>query len=826
MANPSAATSEHLAHPQNPPVAVIDTPEVRVHRSSDLLSIVLAALGVVLILLAGVYAHGTTVGIGEDVQGFNNLLRKILFFPVSLLETLFVLVVPIAVIGELAIRRQVRMVFEVLITWALGLAAAFGAVWLIQKFGSDALIDSLSVTVRGERVLTFPIYSTGIVALLSAAGPRARRRSVRWSWVLIWVGMAVTAISGQTALTAVLVSLLTGRIVGLGVRYISGTRPERAYGNELVEAVRRTGIDPVRLVRIPDSEASTATRNQPEVDAASLAIAAHGDIRLYAVITAEGQRLNAVVLDGDRTVAGAVRRIWRALRLRGLEGRTVVSLRQLGERTALLSYAAQAAGLNSPKLLGIGEASDSIVLVYRHSPAVTSLTELYRDSLSDETVDKLWVELDRAHRHGLAHRAISAETVLITDQTKDPILIGWDNGDVASSYLARQLDLVQLLVLLSVHIGPNRAVASAVKALGKDGLYSLAPLVQTIALPASTREQVKAEKGLLSRLHSEIMSYLPESPPQGTESLERFGLRTVFSIVITLVAVGVVLATMNFDEIGSALRSAQPWWSAVAYGLGILTFVGATMTLLAFSPIKLPKREAFEVQLAGSFIALAMPAGVGPAALNLRVLTRRGVSNTLAVATVALIQVVQFMVTILLVVVLSVVTGDHGALQALPSNTVLTTVGLAVLLIAATMVIPPVRQWVAKKTMPTVRQTWPRLVDVLGKPKHLLIGLGGALILNLSYLFAFQASMAAFNLYLPLIDVALIYLVSTMLGAVIPTPGGMGTVEAALTFGLTNAGIPLPLATSVAILFRGLTYWGRIPLGWIAMRRLRKQGLL
>ena len=43
-----------------------------------------------------------------------------------------------------------------------------------------------------------------------------------------------------------------------------------------------------------------------------------------------------VALDGDRQVIGALSRLWRSLRLRGIEGRSFVSLRQAAERAALL----------------------------------------------------------------------------------------------------------------------------------------------------------------------------------------------------------------------------------------------------------------------------------------------------------------------------------------------------------------------------------------------------------------------------------------------------------------------------------------------------------
>ncbi|CPU66140.1 putative integral membrane protein [Mycobacteroides abscessus] len=70
----------------------------------------------------------------------------------------------------------------------------------------------------------------------------------------------------------------------------------------------------------------------------------------------------------------------------------------------------------------------------------------------------------------------------------------------------------------------------------------------------------------------------------------------------------------------------------------------------------------------------------------------------------------------------------------------------------------------------------------------------------------------------------MIYLVGNAAGAAVPTPGGLGTIELALTAGLTAAGVPVALATSATLLFRVATYWARIPIGWFAMRFLQKKG--
>ena len=72
----------------------------------------------------------------------------------------------------------------------------------------------------------------------------------------------------------------------------------------------------------------------------------------------------------------------------------------------------------------------------------------------------------------------------------------------------------------------------------------------------------------------------------------------------------------------------------------------------------------------------------------------------------------------------------------------------------------------------------------------------------------------------------IVYLVGNAAGAAVPTPGGIGTVELALIAGLTATGMNPGVATSVAILFRVLTYWLRVPIGWLAMRYLQHKGEL
>ncbi|MFE1158204.1 lysylphosphatidylglycerol synthase domain-containing protein, partial [Streptomyces sp. NPDC058830] len=59
----------------------------------------------------------------------------------------------------------------------------------------------------------------------------------------------------------------------------------------------------------------------------------------------------------------------------------------------------------------------------------------------------------------------------------------------------------------------------------------------------------------------------------------------------------------------------------------------------------------------------------------------------------------------------------------------------------------------------------------------------------------------------PVGHMAVAYLAATVAVALVPTPGGIGSVEAALVVALVAAGGPAAVATAVVLAFRLLTVW-------------------
>ena len=252
---------------------------------------------------------------------------------------------------------------------------------------------------------------------------------------------------------------------------------------------------------------------------------------------------------------------------------------------------------------------------------------------------------------------------------------------------------------------------------------------------------------------------------------------------------------------------------------------GQALSLQAVTPNRLGYGELFLLQLAGSVTSLVVPAGVGVGALNLRYLTKKNMTGALALATVSLMQLFQFVITVALLAVMVMFTGTSMNVR-LPSSTVLATVLSIVALLVAGFTLPKVRKWIWAKIQPTFHQVWPRLIWITSSPRRMALTTLGCLMQTGLQVAAFYCALAAFGYHLPIATITVTFLVSNTLGSMIPTPVGLGAVEAALTGGLQVAGVPGAIALSGALLYRLLTFWMRAPIGWLAMRYLQRRDVL
>ena len=77
---------------------------------------------------------------------------------------------------------------------------------------------------------------------------------------------------------------------------------------------------------------------------------------------------------------------------------------------------------------------------------------------------------------------------------------------------------------------------------------------------------------------------------------------------------------------------------------------------------------------------------------------------------------------------------------------------------------------------------------------------------------------------LPFVQIGAVYLGGHLVASAAPVPGGLGALEAALIAGLSALGMPVGAAASAVLIYRLLTYWLTIPVGWLSLKIAEGRG--
>ena len=543
--------------------------------------------------------------------------------------------------------------------------------------------------------------------------------------------------------------------------------------------------------------------------------------RNYIVVDSSGNPHHASFFDADQQIVGVLQSSWQRLVLTTTARQAEKTIDGAMDRFALMELASASAGLAPDRGLAVA-GSDSSKVVILEVDGSTALSDVEPNEIPDEALDDVWDILQDAHRRGFSHGDVRAGVTALKGGRAQ--LLHWENGHLAASEMERRIDMAQAMAMMAGTVGVERAIASASRCLPRDQIVSLAPILQKAVVPSETMAKF-TEKKQLERLRDRLTEQVPEVAEVTPTQLYRFSVKTVVTVSLGLVAVYILVVSVNFNELRSTLAHANPLWMLFAFVAGLFTYIGAAMTLRAYTSEPLNAKDTVMVQVAASLVTLVAPAGIGPAALNLRFLQKRKVSTPVAVATVTLVQLAQFVTTIILLIGISLATGKIGSLS-MPSGAVIVAIAVGVLAVAALFLVKPLRRWAAKKVRPTIDQVWPRLVWLATHPSRIAYGFAGSTVQTIAFVACFGGSLAAFGYSLPIVTLALAYLLSNSLGSVVPSPGGIGPVETALTTGLTVAGVPTSIAVSTAVLYRLLTFWGRVPLGWLALRTITKRGVI
>ena len=672
-----------------------------------------------------------------------------------------------------------------------------------------ALLVAVPVTLAAGRAATSVLVGphdeaaglpvTAAVAFVVGADLQ-RRRWLRPAVLALAAAVGCAVALGTLTLPSAAYAVLTGTTAGFAVRVAIGVVPAHP---------------PEDLVRSVLDRAGWQVTQLRERERAA------GFVR-YVGHPAGGDEVTIDVLDPDLRGTPFARRAWRVLRLRtAAVGRPALSLRGQVERTALSGALAEAAGVPTPRVLALLAAGPALVLVER--PLVG--TALQAAPFPEQAAENAWLALRTMHDAGLAHGALTAETVVVLADGR----AGFSDlgaAQPAATELQRELDVIALLVAIAVLLGPEEAVRGLRSGYGSTPVAEarLAALLQPLALPGPVRRAVRGTS-VLDDLRAEVTRPGAGAVQAEPSRLERLPARTVISIVAGSAAAYVLAGQISRVNLGDALGTAKFGWIAVAVVGAALTFLGSALTRIAFSPTALPLFRTMLVQLASSFLTLVTPPAVGHVGLNIRYLQRAGVPTATAAGTIAVSEAVTIAGTVVLLVACGWLSGVSGSrLALLPSGNVLAVIAVAAVLLALAVAVAPTRRLLRSRLEPIIRGTLPQLAAATSDPRRLAIGLAGVIVLNGGYVIALAASLQAFGASVPLPTLVVVYLAASTLGNAAPIPGGLGAVEAALVGGLTATGVSVVTAIPAVLAFRTVTFWLPAPLGWGAFVLLQRSG--
>jgi uncharacterized membrane protein YbhN (UPF0104 family) len=354
---------------------------------------------------------------------------------------------------------------------------------------------------------------------------------------------------------------------------------------------------------------------------------------------------------------------------------------------------------------------------------------------------------------------------------------------------------------LCMDVSTQTALPASVTALHAAALTST-PITSTRTEPAATA-LAAAELVLPAAELPATALALPEEPTPRSRRSRR--IMAVLSIVAP--AIGAVWLGTHHEELRAAFdacKAADGEWLLVAVIAACATYFAAAASMKGAVTRKLPFGQLLAIQIAGILPNVLVPAGMGVAALQTRYLLRRGLTMAEAVASTAAnatAGAIPHAVVLVVLLFAGAVPLPHVVIGG--GTRYLLIAGVAAVIVA--FCVPKVRRAVGSVARGLAEQR--SLLAGAGSTRRAALLWGGSIAIPMLHAATLCAIAAALHAPLGPGKIIVVYLVASALSAIIPSPGGFGGLDAALTALLTGAGVPTTTALAAVLGYRLLTAW-------------------
>ncbi len=770
-------------------------------RTNDIVRLGLATVFLVVVVTSSLITRNDWVSLEKSVSRIVGVLTPTQSNLVYLLYGVAIFALPFLILIGLIVARQWKML-------GAYAAAGFIAVFSLSITGNGIsaprwhfdLSERLSTTL--SQFLDDPRWIAMLAAVLTVSGPWLPARWRRWWWALLLAFVPIHLVVSAIVPARSLLGLAVGWFVGALTVLVVGTPALEVPLDGAIRALSRRGF----LVH-----ALTVVRP-----------AGHGPLELSA--TDESGSVAVVELYGpNQRSGGALRQVWRWLKLRGSEtGPLQASLRRAVEHRALMTIAIGDLGVANTTSMAVAGLERGWTLYAHTPPRGTTLDDAAEDGL----VTSVWGSLGVLHRHQISHGDLRRKEITV-DGGKT-LFGGFGNSEYGASDEQLQSDIAQLLMTTTDKFGAEAAVRAAIDALDKDTVLTASRRLTKSALPKRIRSSVDDPKALMTAARDEVKKQTGADKIQ-PETITRFSRKQLIQTVLLVALVYVAYPFIStvptfFNELGSA----NWWWALLGLTVSALTYVGAAAALWASADGVVSFRNLVIMQFANTFAATTTPAGVGGLALSTRFLQKAGLGTLRATAAVALQQSVQVITHVALLIFFSVAAGASADLSHfVPSATLLYLIGgIALGALGAFLFVPRLRRWLGTAVRPKLKEVGGELLELMREPKRLGVIVLGCAATTLGAALALWSSVEAFGGGTTFVTVTVVTMVGGTLASAAPTPGGVGAVEAALIGGLAAFGVPAAIGVPSVLLYRVLTCWLPVFVGWPIMRWLTAKDMI
>ena len=696
---------------------------------------------------------------------------------------------------------------------------------------------------------TFPVARVAAtVAVATAALPYLSRMVQLTIETAIGLLAVVAVITGSGLPVAVLASLAIGWGVTALVHLIFGSPlglPSSAEVEELLDGLGLTARDVTPAPR----QKWGVGRFRGAVDGAPVDVAVYGR---------------------DASDAQLLAKTTRFLFYRSSGPTLALTRRQQVEHEAYLTLMAERAGARVPAVLAAGPSgpSNDAVLATRPPPG-RSLSEFARyvapdpgaetdpgpgaaadgadapvpasppvsppapagPPVSDLAVDDLFAQLMILRRAGIAHGALSTETIVVGADDRVGF-VDFRAAVTAATSDDLDRDMAGALAAAVVVVGPERTVAAASRSVPTDVLVGALPFLQRAALDPAASKSLRGRKALLTAVREQGAVEAGVEVPKLIEP-RRVSWVNLLLVVGTLVGGWALIGVLvNVGKSWSTITGAKWGWVAATFVLAQAAYPAIAATTVGSVTSTLPYGRTVALEVADTFVALA-GGSMATLATRVRFFQQEGLTPTVAVSSGVLVSTASWIVKgALFLIALPLAIGNMHFNT--PSNSsgnshahlvwlivvAVVVVGVAIGLLLA---VPRWRRMATQKLRPKASEVWSHLRLLAARPRNLIEIFGGSALAQIFVALALGAALHAFGDRLGLATLLVVLTLASMLGGISPVPGGMGVVEAGMIIGLTAAGISQTDAVAATFVQRLFTaylppIWGWFVLVWLRRR--------